>query len=172
MGVRELKATADAGPLIHLHEIGCLRFLNSFATLHIPDAVWFETVAQNRISQTDISELKNIQRHSLSKSEIAKFVHKNNLFELHTGEQECFLVCVNNNISIVLTDDMAVRKAARLFHFVPVGSLGVVVSAYKRKEINLQEAEHYIGNLHDISSLFVTRAIAELAIEQLRSADR
>jgi len=45
-----------------------------------------------------------------------------------------------------------------------------VVSAFKREEITLQEAESYIGDLYGVSSLFVTRAIAELAIEQLRSA--
>jgi hypothetical protein len=39
VGTGELKAIADAGPLIHLAEIGCLRFLNSFDVLHIPDAV-------------------------------------------------------------------------------------------------------------------------------------
>jgi len=73
---------------------------------------------------------------------------------------------------MLLTDDMAVRDAARRLHIVPVGSLGIVVSAFKRKEITLQEAERYIGDLYDVSSLFVTRVIAELAIEQLRSAGK
>jgi len=71
---------------------------------------------------------------------------------------------------MLLTDDMAVRDAARHLHIVPVGSSGIVVSAFKQGEITLQEAEGYITDLYDISSLFVTRAIAELAIEQLRSS--
>ena len=170
MGAGELKATADAGPLIHLAEIGCLRFLDSFDALHIPDAVWLETVAQGRISKTDLSNLQNVQRHALAESEIERFVKKNNLSELHAGEQECLYVCLSKRVSILLTDDMAVRDAAKHLHIVPVGSLGIVVSAFKREEITLQEAEHYIAELHDVSSLFVTRAIAELAIEQIRSA--
>jgi len=36
---------------------------------------------------------------------------------------------------------MAVRDAARRLHIVPVGSLGIVVSAFKREEITLQEGE-------------------------------
>jgi hypothetical protein len=64
---------------------------------------------------------------------------------------------------------MAVRHVARRFDFVPVGSLGIVVLAFKRKQITLQEAVRCIEDLHDVSSLFVTRAIAELAIEQLKS---
>ncbi len=69
MGPGELKAAVDAGPLIHLTEISCLRFLNSFDALYVPDAVWLETVAQSRISLTDLTNLKNIQRHSLAESE-------------------------------------------------------------------------------------------------------
>lgn len=169
MGVGELKATTDAGPLIHLAEIGCLRFLNRFDALHVPDAVWLETVARGRISKTDLSNLQNIQRHSLAESEVEQFVEKNNLSELHAGEQECLHVCLSKHVSIILTDDMAVRDAAKRLHLVPVGSLGIVVSAYKRGEITFQEAERYISELYDVSSLFVSRAIAELAIEQLRS---
>ena len=172
MGTGELKATADAGPLIHLAEIGCLRFLNCFDALHVPDAVWFETVEQGRIPQTELSNLKNIQRCSLLKPDVEQFVKEKNLSELHAGEQESLHVCVSKRIFMLLTDDMAVRDAAKRLYIVPVGSLGIVVSAYKRGEITLEEAERYIGNLYDVSSLFVTRAIAELAIEQLRSATK
>jgi len=70
VGDGELKAALDAGPLIHLTEINCLRFLNSFDALYVPDAVWLETVAQSRISLTDLTNLKNIQRHSLAESEV------------------------------------------------------------------------------------------------------
>jgi predicted nucleic acid-binding protein len=169
VGAGKLKATSDSGPLIHLAEIGCLRFLNRFDVVHIPDTVWLETVGQGRVSQTDIYNLQNIQRQSLAGLEIEQFVKDKNLSELHAGEQECLFVCVNKCVSIILTDDMAVRAAAGRLHIVPVGSLGIVVSAFKRGEITLQEAERFISDLYDVSSLFVTKAIAELAIAQLRS---
>ena len=85
MGDGELKITADAGPLIHLAEIGCLRFLNRFDVLHVPDAVWLETVARGRISGADLAKLQNIQRHSLTESDVEQFADKNNLSELHAG---------------------------------------------------------------------------------------
>ncbi|PIU49228.1 MAG: hypothetical protein COS92_07730 [Desulfobacterales bacterium CG07_land_8_20_14_0_80_52_14] len=169
MGTGELKATSDSGPLIHLTEIGCLRFLNRFDAIHIPDTVWLETVGQGRISQTDLSDLQNIQRQSLTGSEVEQFVKDKSISELHAGEQECLFVCLNKGVSMILTDDMAVRAAAGRLHIVSVGSLGIVVSAFKRGEITLQEAERFIADLYDVSSLFVTKAIAELAIAQLRS---
>jgi hypothetical protein len=38
----------------------------------------------------------------------------------------------------------------------------------KGKEISLSDAERCIADLYDVSSLFVTRDIADLTIEQLR----
>lgn len=172
MGPGELKAAADAGPLIHLHEIGCLGFLNRFDALHVPDAVWIETVTKGRISKADISSLLILQRHSLSESEVEQFVRQNGLSELHSGERECLFICLQKGISILLTDDMAVRDAAKRLRIVPVGSLGIVVSTFKEKQITLEEAEQHIYDLQDVSSLFVTRTIAELAIAQLRSLAR
>ena len=53
-------------------------------------------------------------------------------------------------------------------NIVPVGSLGIIVKAYVRGLIGLDEAETYIWALQDSTSLYVTRAIVELAIEQVR----
>lgn len=168
MGAGELTAVVDAGPLIHLSEIGCLHFLNRFEGLHLPDAVRLETVGQGRVSETDMSVLNNIQGHTISAPELEQFIRKKNLSALHTGDQECLFVCLEQRIPILLTDDMALRTAARRFNITPVGSLGVVVATFKGGEVSLEEAERYIADLYDVSSLFVTRAIAELAIEQLR----
>jgi len=44
-------AVVDAGPLIHLAEIGCFRLLRAFGTLWVPNAVWLETAEQDRLSQ-------------------------------------------------------------------------------------------------------------------------
>lgn len=32
----------DAGPLIHLHELGCLELLADFPTVLVPETVWRE----------------------------------------------------------------------------------------------------------------------------------
>jgi predicted nucleic acid-binding protein len=166
------EAVADSGPLIHLSEIGCLQFLSIFDMLHVPNAVWLETIEQGRLSERDLSAATNIQRYALHHSEVDQFVEKNKITELHAGERECLFLCRTNNIAILLTDDMAVRDAAKRLDIIPVGSLGAIVKVYERGHISLQDAEHYIGNLYSISSLFVTRTIADLAIEKLRATAR
>jgi hypothetical protein len=46
--------------------------------------------------------------------------------------------------------------------------LGVIVRAYRVGQLSLADAERHLTDLYAVSSLFVTRAIVELAIEQLR----
>lgn len=168
MGAGEVNiAVADAGPLIHLTEIGCLPLLRVFETLHLPDAVWSETVEQGRVPQGAVLELGIVQRHTLPPSQVTEFIQKNGLEALHDGERACLCLSQHLGVSILLTDDLAVREAAKRLNLTPVGSLGIVAKAYRLGHISLADAERYITDLYDISSLFVTRTIVELAIEQL-----
>jgi len=163
-------AVVDSGPLIHLAEINALRLLQLFARLYIPDAVWSETVDARRIGQADLVRLGNVQRVTLPSDELGPFVQKNNLGALQLGERECLWLCQKNNVSTLLTDDLAVRDTAKRLNLIPVGSLGIVVKAFRMRQISLAEAEHSIADLDQSSSLFVTRAIVELAIVQLHQS--
>ncbi len=49
-----------------------------------------------------------------------------------------------------------------------MGSLGVVVKGYRLGHVSLTKVERLVADLYDVSTLFVTRAIVELAIGQLR----
>lgn len=167
MGNRRLIAVSDAGPLIHLAEIDCLSLLSILDRLHIPRAVWQETVGQGRVSQAQVSVLRSVQCHTLSGKEIGRFVQEHRLEGLHTGERECLCLCRKLGASILLTDDLAVREAAWHLNLQPVGSLGILVRACLAGLISIAEAEQRIVQLYEVSSLYVTQAIVELAIEQL-----
>jgi len=86
-------AVVDAGPLIHLAEIGCLPLLQVFEALHIPDAVWSETIEQGRVGEVDILGLGNAHRHTLPQAQVAQFIQGTGLEELQAGEAECLYLC-------------------------------------------------------------------------------
>lgn len=69
---------------------------------------------------------------------------------------------------MLLTDDLAVRRVARALGLTPVGSLGNVAKAHYLGSIPREAAEKHLRNLHNLSSLLVTRTIVDLAIERLR----
>lgn len=129
--------------------------------------MWLEATEGDRISRHQLVDLKNIRRHSLNQIDLQLFIRKNNIKQLHVGELECLFPCREIDVSLLLTDDPAVREAAKLLMLSPLGSLGIVVGAYRVGLISFAEAEQSIFELYDVSSLFVTRAIVELAVQQL-----
>jgi len=169
VGAGEIEAAvADAGPLIHLTEIGCLSLLHIFQTLHISSAVWRETVGEGRVPATSILQLEKVEQHTLPDVSLARFIRENKLGGLHKGEQESLYLCRQIGVPLLLTDDLAVRELAKRLDITPVGSLGIIVKAYHLGQITLEEAERHIAALYEVSTLYVTRTIVELAIEQLR----
>jgi len=131
LGNGKLKpAVVDAGPIIHLKEIGCLSYLQLFPTLHIPDAVWSETVGHGRVLKEELTRLDNIQHHTLNNSDVERFIKDNGCEDLDAGERECLYLCREIRVPLILTDDLAVRDAAKQLNIAPIGSLGVVVKAY------------------------------------------
>ena len=165
-------AVADAGPLIHLAEINCLPLLRLFDIIHVPDAVWSESVRPDRVRESDLLALDAIRRYTLISAEVTRFAAENSLTHLQVGESEALYLSRQINVETLLTDDLAVRNEARRLGVVPVGSLGVIVGAYHKGYVTLIEAEQYLAALYSVSSLFVTRTIVELAIEGLRQGDR
>jgi predicted nucleic acid-binding protein len=164
VGSGRLVAVADTGPLIHLAEIGCLPLLTIFEELHIPEGVWLEADRPSTIRK----DLAFARRHALAKDEITSFTSGNRLEKLQAGERESLLLCSKLAVPLLLTDDLAVRRAAKALGLTPVGSLGIVARAYYAGRIGRDAAEHHLRELYTVSSLFVTPAIVDLAIERLR----
>jgi predicted nucleic acid-binding protein len=89
--------------------------------------------------------------------------------ELHIPERESLLLCTKLSVPVLLTDDLAVRRAAKALGLTPVGSLGVVARAHWLGRISVNTAERLLRQLATVSSLYVTPVIVELAIERLRA---
>lgn len=166
---RVVAAIADAGPIIHLAEIEALSFFCVFDPLHVTDAVWQETVGCGRVSRCDFLSLNVVKRYEpIQETKLVEWTQKKKLEHLHNGEQESLFLCQEIAVPIILTDDLAVRDSAKKLSFTPVGSLGVVIRAYRNGLILHSDAERYIRDLQEESSLFVTSVIVELALERLR----
>jgi predicted nucleic acid-binding protein len=165
VGSGRLAAVADTGPLIHLAEIDCLPLLSIFEELHIPEGVWQEADRPSTIRDG----LTFAKRHSLQRDEIMRFTTDLGLDKLQAGERESLLLCSKLTVAVLLTDDLAVRRAAKGLGLTPVGSLGVIARAQQMGRISVEAAEHHLRDLYTVSSLFVTEAIVDLAIERLRS---
>jgi predicted nucleic acid-binding protein len=162
----DLIAVADTGPLIHLHEIGRFQLLTLFSQIHIPQTVWCEATLRQHPSEMELESLGIMRRHQATPRSLPAPTES---FKLHQGELECLNLCRELKIPLLLTDDLDARNAAKELQLQPVGSLGIIVAAFYRQSLTRPEARESLEHLHSISSLFVTRAIVDLAVEQLDS---
>jgi predicted nucleic acid-binding protein len=134
----------------------------------VPGAVWQETVGMHRITHATLDELKNIKVIHVSRNDLHTFVQRFDLEKLHSGETEGLYLCKQHDIPLFLTDDLAARKAAKSLGLQPVGSVGIILRAWKSDKLSLQEAEQSLKALQQASTLFVTPEIIEIAIRQLQ----
>jgi hypothetical protein len=169
MGAGDEVAVVDAGPLIHPAEIEALHTLTVLSELHLPQTIWAETVEQERVSANRLTQFQ-ISRHTLVPLEVTQFAQTHDLTALHLGEHECLFLCKQLNVSLLLTDDLAARDAAKRLGLNPVGSLGVIVRAYRQGLISLTAAKGFLDALCSVSSLFVTRDIVDIALQQLQTS--
>lgn len=137
------------------------------APLRAPEEVWREVAGQGYVTEAELVAL-GLGREP-HPADIEPFVSRERIEHLQRGEQECLHLCRRLAVPILLTDDLAARDAARRLSITPVGSLGVIVRAFRLDRLSLEDAERLLRRLHEATTLFVTPAIVELAIEQLHA---
>jgi predicted nucleic acid-binding protein len=157
-------AILDAGPIIHLEEIGSLSLLLDFKRLIIPDAVWYE-VAYHRPAVFEHKDV-NFEKVNVVLDEDILSVCR--LFCLDNGEVEAIAVCSQYPDSILLTDDASARLAAKTLGIRAYGTIGVLLRAIRRKLLTPHEV---IGKLEEIplkSTLFIRRSLLREIIVEVK----
>jgi len=171
LGSKIVSIVSDTGPLIHLSEVESINLLKYFNNIYVPEGVRLEYNKHRRLSEPNAFDLENINLHEVQDTQVREFIDKYDLYNLHLGEKECLYLCNKLSINLILTDDLAVREAAKKLNITPIGSLGVVIKSFKENIISLPQAEKYIMNLYEISSLYVTKTIVELVLEKLNETN-
>jgi len=161
MGETETSTTVvcDAGPLIHLDELGALDLLTDFDRLLVPPTVWgeVETHRPSALAQPAISLLAitpatnpNSYLHTLFQA-----------LSLDTGEREALLLTQEHPQALLITDDAAARLVGELLGFRVHGSIGILIRAIRRRQRTPQEVISLIERIPTHSSLHLRPALLE-----------
>jgi len=151
-----LSAVSDAGPLIHLAEIGSLELFATFDVLLVPETVYGEVeVGGVPDGLSDLSYKLVEADESRSGTE-----------ELDAGERAAIAVAEERGV-VLLTDDLAAREAASDANVEVHGSIGVIALGYGRGLLDRDEAASRMRALQSETSLFVTEAVVERGIRML-----
>lgn len=165
-----LETVSDSGPFIHLWQIGQLQLLTMFHRLLTTEQVVAEIIAPERLKEEDLATLPNLQICSVAQEEIESIRRQLAGFELHTGELSALRLAQKEKVELFLTDDLEARRAAKSLGLEPHGSVGILVLAYRKGILSLSQAEEALFALLHKSSLFLTPAIVEQAIQLIKAA--
>lgn len=130
MGKTRAFVVADAGPIIHLDELGCLDILYDFEQVSVPEAVWRE-VGHHRPRRLEAFSALFVRASPRIVSPLVTALTP--LYTLHRGEQEALHLCMEFRDSLLLTDDTAARLAAKALGIAAHGTLGLLVRAIRQK---------------------------------------
>lgn len=157
-----LSAVSNSGPLIHLSEINQINLLSLFNSLAIPDSVLEEVGEVN---------LENVKVIKVAEKNVELFAKSIKKFKLQKAEIDTLYLAKKMD-SIFLTDDLEAREAANYLKIKVHGSLGIIALAHVKRMINLTEAKQLILNLYNESTLFLTKFLVDLAINELERQDK
>jgi predicted nucleic acid-binding protein len=138
-GLSPLEVVCDAGPLIHLDEIGCLDLLLDFPIVFVPGQVW-EEVGRHRT--LDPPSAERFRRIPVQISAEARFQILARTFSLAVGEQAALSLMALHPTAFLLTDDSAARLAAKALGYRSYGTLGVLLRSIRRGLHTQQQVIH------------------------------
>lgn len=147
---------ADAGPIIHLDELGCLDLLTDFGSVIVPDAVWLEVQRHRPLALESVDSLFVRQGPRLISPLVTALTP---LYTLHYGEQEALHLCVEFGDCLLLTDDTAARLAAKSLGIPAHGTLGLLVRAIRKKSRSKPDVLMLLRDIPMRTSLHIRPAL-------------
>lgn len=154
-----LEVVSNSGPFIHFNDINKIKLFNNFTKIFVPAKVAKEI-------GNLLPKLTNINIIKVSSKDINYLSKQLKRFKLQEAEVEAISLAKKLNKTF-LTDDLAARDAAKKLEIDVHGSIGVIALFYKRGIISTNEAKILINELYEKSSLFISKAIVDIAIKEL-----
>lgn len=160
-----LVVVSDAGPLIHLDELGCLDLLADFSQVLVPDAVWQE-VDRHRpgaLLSSSVTLSRVTEKTELTQS----LIETARLFALHPGELQALQIALEHRADMLLTDDTAARLAAKQLALSVHGTLGILLRSIRRGQRTTAQVQEVLQTLPGVSTLHVKQSLLDEILETL-----
>lgn len=156
----------DAGPLIHLDELGCLDLLADFAQILVPDAVWAE-VSQHRPDALQSTDLQ-VDRVSMPTPQNQGLRVLTQALALDAGETAALALMQVHPTAIFLTDDAAARLAAEQLGLQVHGTVGLVLRAIRRQQRTPQQVVTILSRIPTTSTLHIRSSLLKSITDRVK----
>ena len=152
-------AVADTGPPLHLVEIGQERTLALFEWVAISEQV------KNELARADVYEAvasalgDRMRVERVSPRELDAQRALLSTFALHPADLSVAALAARLSPDVVLTDDLNLRKGLEAQGRTAVGSVGILVRAFKMGRLTKPELQAHLDRLFDGSSLYLSKGL-------------
>lgn len=162
------ETVCDAGPLIHLDELGSLDLMEGFAPLLISETVWREVTRHRKsLSLAAVPGAALMpDPESYDPAMLALF----RSFDLDAGERTALGLMAQRHGTLLLCDDSAARLAAETLGWTVRGTVGVLVRAIRRGTRTVAQVRALLATLPERSSLHLSPALIQRVIAQVPPA--
>jgi predicted nucleic acid-binding protein len=155
----------DAGPLIHLSELGALDALQGFDRLFVTPTV-AEEVKRYRGEALQFSGLTFITESQLDLT--PDLLVMGQAFLLDRGELEALALLQVHPNAIFFTDDSAARLAAEQIGYRTHGTLGLLIRSVRKNYREPIEVIRLLESLPYTSSLHISKTLLDEVIQRLK----
>lgn len=170
MAEPELTVICDAGPIIHLDELGCIELLADHARVLVPDAVWKEAERHRpgfaRTTAVPWERLTPIREPSPMIESLTRTMG------LHAGKAEALQVALDNRDGLLVTDDAAARLAATCLGLRVHGTVGLLVRSIRRGINSTDEVLKLLRAIPTRSSLHLNKTLLDEVIARVQGEGR
>lgn len=162
----------NAGPLMALAKLGFLHLLGPlYGKVLMPGAVYDEVV-QCGMDQgfPDSLQVKlAIQQKHLAVKAIKKQSADIVALPLHKGEKETLSLSLEHKADLVLLDDMLARSEAQVLGFSVKGTLGVIVEAYRKGILSLDEVRIIFDSIIERNDIWIAKELCQRVFDELKN---
>ena len=158
-------AVLDAGPLIHLAELGALDVLSDLELLLIPDSVWVEVDAHQ--PQALMKSELPLQRETVQLPS-ANLVALAQALMLDQGEIDALSIMETFPHAIFLTDDAAARLAAEQRGYQVYGTIGLLIRSVRKGYKTPKQVIKFLRSIPSQSTLFIRPGLLDAILQHLK----
>ena len=150
-----IRVVTDSGPLTHLWQIGQWQTFRTFDTIHAPVQVSQEAAGHVPLEQMTTLAGRDVSVDEVSEHEIAVV---RQAFSASLTLHEADLAALARRLApdLVLTDDLATRQAVEVQGQTPMGSVGILLRAYKAGLFDAVALDQAIDGLFVHSTLYLS----------------
>jgi Predicted nucleic acid-binding protein, contains PIN domain len=159
MAATEIVAVLDAGPLIHLDELGRLNLLNDFKELLVPQTVLDEALKHR--PGLELGGLENLEIISEPPPLPADLLKLADELALHAGGRAALAVLKARGGQFLLSDDAAARMVARAVGFQTHGTIGLILRARRRGKVSKAEMLQLLRQLPTRTTLHLRKELLD-----------